>query len=361
LLLVCYSDMKPKVKELIQVRLKPLKDGRQSIYFDIYRNGERTYEFLKMYLLPKTVKLYAEKNKATLNKVEQIKAQRILDIQNGYESPADLSVSDAINLFLKEKSKTVKESSLTAYKVALLQLLRFCDDDIMLKDITIDMIKDYSSYLSSHCNYGTAKGYMQVFGIFITKMYRLGYYKKDVMRLLDNEYKPKGKSKEISYLTMEELIRFANVPTQHPIKDAFLFSCFTGLRYSDIIQLRWDDIIDGCIVKRQQKTSETVRIPLSENAIKHMPKRNGEFVFDLDKSKMAYCKAIKVIVRMAKIDKPISFHSGRHTFATLALTYGADIYTVSKLLGHKDISTTQRYAEVIDKKRVDAVNLIPKI
>lgn len=350
-----------KVKEIIQVRFKPLKDGRKSIYFDIYKDGKRTYEFLKMYLLPKSAFMYIDKNRMTLKKVEEIKAKRILDIQESGETTKPLTTSEAIGVFLQERARTIKPSSIDSYKVCLDRWYKFGSEDTPINDISVEMLQDYSAYLSSHFKYGTARLSFSVFGVMLTMMYKKGYLKTNPVYKLESAYKPKGKTKDIAFLTLDELVRFAAVESWHPIKNAFLFSCFTGLRYSDILQLKWSDIVNGSIVKTQQKTGDIVRIPLSENAKRWMPERNGDLVFNLDKSKVAYAKAIKVLARMAKIDKDITFHSARHTFATLALNYGADLYTVSKLLGHRDILTTQKYAEVIDKTKEDAVNLIPKI
>lgn len=117
----------------------------------------------------------------------------------------------------------------------------------------------------------------------------------------------------------------------------------------------------------QQKTKEKVIIPLSENALAFlptMPKQMKDFAQSRVFVRVTFevmSAAVKHMEDEAGITHHITYHTSRHTAATLLLEYGADIYTVSKLLGHTDIKTTSIYAEVTNKKRAQAVNAIPKI
>ena len=110
----------------------------------------------------------------------------------------------------------------------------------------------------------------------------------------------------------------------------------------------------------QQKTGEPVYIPLSDNAIKWLPERTGERVFNLPHVSSIE-KWLAQWSEDAGVKKHITYHVSRHTFATLTLTYGADLYTVSKLLGHSNIQTTQIYAKIVDENKRKAVNLIPEL
>ena len=115
-----------------------------------------------------------------------------------------------------------------------------------------------------------------------------------------------------------------------------------------------------------KKTKKDVYIPLSENALAWLPERGDMpdeariFYLLPDQSGNADAR-LRTLVKHAGITKKVSFHVARHTFATLTLTYGADLYTVSKLLGHCNIRTTQIYAKIVDENKRKAVNLIPKI
>ncbi len=147
------------------------------------------------------------------------------------------------------------------------------------------------------------------------------------------------------------------------VKDAFLFSCFTGLRYSDVVNLTWDNISNDKIEFKQRKTGGVEYLPISQTAKDILvnsqnSKNKSKFIFDVP-TKVGIFKHIKKWVKDAGIKKRVSFHTARHTFATMALTQGVDLYTVSKLLGHKDISTTQVYAKIIDSKKDEAVNKLP--
>lgn len=146
------------------------------------------------------------------------------------------------------------------------------------------------------------------------------------------------------------------------IKTPFLFCCFTGLRISDVRNLKWSDIEDNVIKIRMQKTKEIVRVPLSENARMFLPKTKTEGpIFNLPKNQTFIEEKLRKWANDAGVRKRLHFHVSRHTFATLALSSGADLYTVSKLLGHRNVTTTQVYATVLDQGRKKAVDSIPRI
>jgi len=110
-----------------------------------------------------------------------------------------------------------------------------------------------------------------------------------------------------------------------------------------------------------QKTRQIIYLPLSAEARRFMPERGNkkpqDLVFKLPKRVTTQCD-IRTWVKRAGLTKKISFHCARHTFATLALTQGADLYSISKLLGHTNVQTTQIYAAIIDQKKQEAVNLL---
>ena len=137
------------------------------------------------------------------------------------------------------------------------------------------------------------------------------------------------------------------------VKQAYLFSCYCGLRLSDMETLCWKDIIcnDGryMIGKVQQKTSTPIYTPLSQSAVKWMPERKADdsdetLVFATLPSRMTTNKILRQWVEKAGIDKKITYHTSRHTFGTMMMTVGADLYTTCKLMGHADVRTTQIYA-----------------
>ena len=171
------------------------------------------------------------------------------------------------------------------------------------------------------------------------------------------------------YLTPEELIRFLTAETatetERQVQIAFGFSCMTGLRLGDVRQLRWGDIKpmgEGWAVSIvQQKTGSPVTVPLNGLALSLLPPRpdnDGENVFRLPGKSGKVTKYVRSIRDKAGITgKDMTFHCSRHTAATLAISAGAELYSVSKILGHWNLVSTQVYAKVNLEKKIEAVNL----
>ena len=159
-----------------------------------------------------------------------------------------------------------------------------------------------------------------------------------------------------------------NTPCRYEIvKKAFLFSCFTGLRYSDMKALNWSEIHSAADGKTeyidhiQIKTKDRVTIPLSEEAKKWMPERiegMDNIFHQLTITHTTVEMVLKEWMDAAGIQKHITYHCSRHTAATMLLTLGASIYVVSKILGHKSIKMTEVYAKIVDKKKLETVNLV---
>lgn len=177
----------------------------------------------------------------------------------------------------------------------------------------------------------------------------------------------KAESTEHAYLTIEEVRELVKTDCRYDVlKRAFLFSCLTGLRWSDINKLDWSDVnqLDGVhrITFNQQKTKTLQYLDITEQAFKLMgePENQGRVFHGLKYSSwmnvelLCWCMA-------AGIAKHVTFHSGRHTFAVSLLSRGVDIYTASKLLGHSEVKTTQIYSDIIDSVRKEAMHKIPDI
>ena len=180
------------------------------------------------------------------------------------------------------------------------------------------------------------------------------YITVNPMDKIKNEDKPKRCRTERDYLTIKELTRLVHTPFYNTLlKKAFLFSCFCGLRHCDIIALRWEDIRydengNALLNIIQKKTKEAISLPLSSEAIKHLPNRgNAQETEKVFAGLVSLGRSNEILhrwVEQAGISKHVTFHTARHTHATMMLTLGVDLYTVSKLLGHTNIQTTQIYA-----------------
>lgn len=177
-----------------------------------------------------------------------------------------------------------------------------------------------------------------------------------------------GEETPREYLTIDEVRKLieADAP-RADVKIAFLFSCFCGLRLSDVRALQWKKIIEDNgnihMELRQKKTGRMLYLPLNKQAQAYLPhtRRSAEdCVFSLPCISTIDLQ-LKKWAKNAGINKNLTYHMSRHTFATMELTMGADLYTTSQLLGHADVETTQVYAKIIDAKKEAAVLLIDSL
>lgn len=160
----------------------------------------------------------------------------------------------------------------------------------------------------------------------------------------------------------------AQTPCDNPIiKRAALFSALTGIRHVDIKKMKWKEIVKEGDHYRvnftQQKTKGVEYKPISAQAYQLCGDRRGDdqLVFEGLPAPSWISKPLERWIKAAGITKHITFHTSRHTFATLLISAGSDLYTVSELLGHTSIKTTQIYADVLSETKLDAVNRVTSI
>lgn len=373
-----------RIKEPIKLRVKHLANGNKSIYLDMYMNGKRKYEFLKLYIIPEYNKSDRVRNSETLKLANAIKAQRIIELQNqshGFKinKTSHIRLTDYIQSVAEKKSEN--EVRKTVLHAVVYHLRRYNPNDVQLSRIDKDYILGFLDYLKTAKQTHTKKEKLLHVNtqVYYYKMLRycLNYavseelISANPMNKIKNEEKPHKHRTEREYLTIDELRKLAQPPFYNGLlKKAFLFSCFCGLRHSDIIALTWGDIeMDDDGNSRlyiiQKKTKEAISLPLSQEAIKQLPKREDAKEDDIIFKKLITLGRTNEILpkwaEQAGIKKHITFHTARHTHATMLLTLGVDLYTVSKLLGHTNIQTTQIYAKLVDESKKKAIDLIPNI
>lgn len=364
-------------KEVVRLRQKAVSEGRKSLYLDIYVKGTRRYEFLRLYLLPDTSRANKEKNRETMRLANAVKAKRIVEIQNGRfgfsQLGDDITLFTAFEKMLEDRKKNGSPGSIRIWKGALLQIRAFeRRKNLLLTEITSTWLNSLKTHLRSVKSDVTGKA--------LSKNTQNAYFAKVVSvlnkaerdGLITNNPAKAVKSvgneeSERMWLTIDEVRTLSQTPCSNAsVRRAFLFSCLTGLRRSDVLKLRWADVEDsesGCLLRfRQQKTKEQEYMYISEQARQLLGERNekGGELFRLPTGWHTN-NVISQWVKDAGIDKHITFHCARHTFATMMLTLGTDLYTTSKLLGHRSISTTQIYARIVDEKKREAVERIPDI
>lgn len=373
-----------KKKEPVRLRTKPLNNGNKSLYLDVYYKGVRKYEYLKLYLIPETSVADKEKNKETMAIAEQIKAERILSIQSrGISSWTEIQMSrmPLVEWIKREEGNVgvMKEATLECKKCLRHQVERFLDilhkPTLGLDEVDKEFCRQFLAFLRTAedmrykegghvISENSQHGYQKALIAVLNKAVREGIIEKNPFDFIPLEERIPEHNGEKEFLTIEELRKMIATPCYRPdVKIAFLFSCFTGLRLSCIREFVPEHIklsVDGktqYIDKKMFKTGEDVQVPLSGEAKKYLPESKGENVpyFSLP-TDVTIAKALKQWTKDAGIEKHITFHCSRVTFATTLLTLSSDIYTTSKLLGHKSIKTTEIYARVVDSKKIEATS-----
>ena len=249
-------------------------------------------------------------------------------------------------------------------------LKQFAGDTLLFSRINNGMAEEFKRFLlSAPCggnrngiiSHNTAATYFSIFKAGLKQAFVDGYLTVDVSAKIKGIQEQESRRE---YLSVEELNTLAATPCGDVLKRAALFSALTGLRHCDIQKLRWKEIsIDGNQARlhfTQQKTKGVEYTPISGQALQLCgePGKPDQFVFEDLPDPSWISRPLKQWVEAAGIKKNITFHCFRHTFATLQLTNGTDIYTVSKMLGHTNVKTTQIYAKVVDEKKNKAAQAI---
>ena len=378
-----------KSKEPIRLRRRVLKTGNTSLYLDIYMDGKRSYEYLNLYLVPEKTRADRERNRETLRMADAVRARRVVDFQNGrfgFENSVRLKGS-FLDYFRKQcerrRENAGSSASWRCWQSTLRHLELYCRPGITFKDVTPAFVKGFREYLEKKATFVRKNGkkgakgserrlsrssmslYFSKFRTCIKRAYEDGILPRNPFLGIEGFRK---EEKECVYLTLEEVRAMAARECDMPgLRNAFLFSCLTGLRKSDIEKMTWSEVRRQGkftrIVFRQKKTGGQEYIDISPEAEVFMGKRGAPD--DLVFADFSYSSFMMMKLRnwalSAGVDKDITFHSARHTFAVMMLMLGTDLYTVQKLLGHKSISTTLMYAHIVDKKKQEAAMLIPSI
>jgi integrase/recombinase XerD len=364
---------------------KQTKKGTISLYLEIYKgytvtpDGKtkpiREYEYLDLFLIDKpTNPIDKQQNKENLNLAKSIQAKRELEIKNGsYGFTNEFKKqTNFIEYFKKLVSKKETKGNLGNWYSTQIHLENFAGSNVTFKDIDLQFAERFKEYL----NKAKKKD-----GKPLSNNSKASYFAK-FRACLNEAVKEKiiygnpavetGNFKttetQREYLTLDELKKLAQTECRYDVlKRAFLFSCLTGLRWSDIQNLLWKDVQDlqdGWRVHfKQQKTKGLQYLDINQQARELMLEvgKPDERVFIGLNYSDYFNVALQMWVLKAGITKYITFHCARHTFAVLQLTLGTEIYTLSKMLGHSELKTTQIYAKIVDEKIKEGMNKIPNI
>ncbi len=302
-----------------------------------------------------------------LSKDEELERSRyeyVACLGNGEaEEHPSISLLDYIHDYVETsntKSKT-KES----YMLMCKHLERY--GDCQIEKVTTAYLQGFIGYLQSRdMKSGTVRLYFQKLACVLHDAYKNGLFDD---RILKRVKRPKREQEKKCFLSETELKKLAKHQLSdeyNNIQKMFLFSCMTGLRYSDVQGLRWKDVKRNgkhlLLEFHQQKTDTHELLPLCAEAegLLRSIRRSGEYVFNAESNQKVNV-VIKRWCKNARIKKPVSFHSARHTFCVLLLTKDVPIYTVQQLMCHSDINTTKVYADLLNKTKSKAVRKMPYI
>ena len=360
----------------VTLRTRPIKNGMLSYYLDFYPGYRDVvtmktirHESLGIYIYadPQN-KREKDFNERMTEKAEAIRCRRFESVVNERYDFFDKSKMqgdflDYFNRVLKNKDPK--------WKFVYEHFKYFVGGKCRCEEVDFDLCNNFRTYLLTAKNLRNSKpmfinsvaGYWSTFRGFINIAYR-----DKMIRTNPNDFLEKIPTVPVNKesLTLQELRKLYKTPCEIDVlKRASIFACLTGMRRSDIINLKWEDVktyADGgrYVEFYAQKTKARNIIPISEEAYKLISKDrkciNGK-VFEGFEIIMAQ-HPLKSWLRKAGIKKRITFHSFRHTFASLQVELGTDLYTVMQLLAHKSVTTTQIYACHADPKRRETATRI---
>ena len=370
----------------VKLREKQLSNGQISFYLDIYHNKTRWYEFLEIHIHKRRPSPEDKDKKRLAQEIRSKREHELIVEDNGLQDK-----KKQLGCFVKFFEEYIKEGHSNPLYIGILsRVQKFVKNQpLPFAKLSTVWMKELERYLLDHVSNNTTIRYLKALNGAINEAVRRRIINRNPWYDVSHNQRLKMQDIFRNAFTIDQLQSLANThcTIDKQIKQAYFFSCFTGLRWSDVNPLRWDEIIITEILGEkqyylyfeQEKTEGIEYLPVSKNAIEILKERQMEtlleekslYVFpklkEEEGTKKVYQKVrrkLKKWAKAAEIDpKKLHFHSGRHSFATNVLESSAegDLYTVSKLLGHKDISSTQIYAKVRDKRKLAAVNALPTI
>lgn len=356
----------------VTLRKKPISKGRQSLFLDIWppiynpETGkmERKH-YLKLFIYNRPKNDNERKiNKETLALAEYVRAQRHIELQSKrFDFISEEKMKSNFIEFFEQEAR--KRNNCYNWVMSVRYFKTFVGSKIPFNELNETLCEEYADYLLTCPALGrrktikknTAVAYYGRFKLTLKEAFKKRFLPTDLGSIIDS-ITPQETHRP--FLFMEELQRMANAKCGNPIvKKAGLFSAMTGFRYSDVEKLIWSEIhgTEGnyYIVYNQEKTENAEYHPVSDQTIKLLGERGNSDsrVFEGLNYHNTVAELKKWLAN-AGIEKHFTFHGFRHTFATLQIAAGTSIYTVSKLLGHKDIKTTQIYAKIVDSLKKEA-------
>lgn len=353
-----------RIKDIaVHLRERELPSGRIELLLDYTFNGKRTRKTTGLYL-------EAGKTRAIKSKNEEVriaaaeKRKMLEDKLNGRSVEDDYLYFTLFFDYFKNYADKKKEQTKEGYYSTLSLMNQYeKDKNITISEISPKWVEGFISFLRKNGRkQNTIVSHIRKLRACLNAAVLEGIIRESPTKKASL---PKLEETNKSFLTPEELKLLASTEKRNrtSIKEAFLFSCMTGLRFCDVKALKWKNVVeleDGrCALSfRQIKTGQQEFMPINDNAVKQMGERkeNDTLVFGNMSGETYTNKFLTKWINKAGINKHITYHSSRHTFATILLSRTRDLFLVSKMLGHRNIETTKVYAKLIYEDKQSAVD-----
>lgn len=360
-------------KTNITLRRRTLPSGRTTLYLDIVCGGRRRTESLGLFLVEERTRADRQRNRETERMAEEVLANRMAEARSE-RLGVDALHGGAAN-FREYFLGLARARRADVWGACLTQMERYDPSmgAMALRDVSPSWVRGFREWLcheavtvrGKRLRESSASVYLSCLKTCLNAAERDGLIGRSPARAVEGI---RCETAERSFLTLDEVRRLAAMRQAGTVTGrAFLFSCLTGMRVSDVRRMTWGMVtrLGGFtrVTFSQQKTGGREYLDISDEAARLMGERGaaGAAVFGELLTKRAVNEFVGRWVAAAGIAKHITFHCARHTFAVMMLDIGTDIYTVSKLLGHREISTTQVYAKVLDKNKRAAVARMPSV
>lgn len=373
----------------VQLREKKISGGKISFYLDIYHDKRRWYETLNIHINKKNPTEDDRKKKKLAIEVRAQRENELIVHENGLTDKSKRKAD-----FVQWLDNHWKEKGFNNNRNVngLKHLKRYQNGTpLPFSSITVEWIKTYGKHLLTKVSNNTAFNYVKDLFTALEEAVRKDIILQNPFRKIPKHERLKLKPIFRNSFTMEELqvLWDTSCKMELQYKQAYLFSCFTGLRWSDVNPLRWSEIITKKIEGKEQwfiyfeqeKTEDVEYLPISDQAVIILKDRKSEQNESGNKSLFVFPRVTETDPITTKVYKRVyyflkkwaqaagfepkrmHFHTGRHTFATNILenSADADLWTVSKLLGHKTINPTMIYAHVRDNRKRSAVQGLPTL
>jgi integrase/recombinase XerD len=358
----------------IILRGEKTKSG-YSLFFDIHIKGKRIREYLRINISTSLKKDYTQTDRDMIRIAQKLLAKRVVEIAEGiYPNNQVFNANTNVNKYfesLKDERINNKDKSKYKWIGAYKYFIQFVGKkQINFRDISRALLDGYRAFLLSKIAQNSASSYFSI----LSQMFEKAKIDKII------QFNPMSEVKSIRqtdtlkvYLTLDELsilIHTGNLDENgkelFPIisKKAFIFACFTGFRFNDVRILKGNQIRKEngnhylYYISGKSKKPDRLKLhPLASEQLSNIDQDGLAFPGLVTKDYIN--DHLKILAEKAKIKKHVTSHVAKHTFATMALNSGVDIYTLKELLHHSDIRTTEIYAKLLSESKDKAIDKLP--